>query len=436
MTNPIRTLTGILMIAALTVTCSSDGNRTDGRITVTFWHSFVSTTRPALAELLKKFENENPDIRIREQYIPTGDALIQKLVAAIQSQSAPDVAWIHADFMDKLVQADAIYDMHEFIDGPNGLSSEALADIFPELLKNASWRGKLYALPMEATALGLFYNKDLFRQAGLDPNHPPQTWDELRDYAHELTSDRDGDGAMEHFGFYIPGLPASGALSIWMTLQWTPYLWQAGGVEINPEQTQVLFNSAAGVQALTLWKNLYEELNIRNFSMTHDLAFASGTTAMIMDGPWDLPRFREINKFEWAVAPLPAGPARQVTYLAGEHLAIFKQSPRADAAWRFVKWVIQPENQALFSMKSGYLPVRQSTLEMPEYQAYLATDPALKSFVDQMAMAETRRPMDFYRVEINQYLAEAIEKATVGGMDPRTVLDEAATKANALLNRK
>jgi ABC-type glycerol-3-phosphate transport system substrate-binding protein len=421
----------ILLIATLIFNCSDE--KTDTRTTVTFWHSFVSTTRPALAELIRKFETENPDLKIREQYIPTGDALIQKLVAAIQSQSVPDVAWIHADFMDKLVQADAIYDMARFIEGPNGLSAEDLADIFPELLKNALWRGRLYALPMEATALGLFYNKDLFRQAGLDPNRPPQTWDELRDYAHKLTVDRDGDGAMEHFGFYIPGLPASGALSIWMTLQWTPYLWQAGGVEINSDQTEVLFNSEAGVQALTLWKNLYDELNIRNFSMTHDLAFASGTAAMIMDGPWDLPRFREINKFEWGVAPLPAGPARQVTYLAGEHLAIFKQSPRAADAWRFVKWVIQPENQALFSMKSGYLPVRQSTLQLPEYRAYLETDAALKSFVEQMSMAESRRPIDFYRVEINQFLAEAIEKATVGGVDPKTALDEAAAKSNALL---
>ncbi len=424
----------LLLIASLILSCESD--RSDTGTTVTFWHSFVSTTRPALAELLKKFEAENPDLKIHEQYIPTGDALIQKLVAAIQSQSAPDVAWIHADFMDKLVQADAIYNMRHFIDGANGLAPEELADIFPELLKNASWRGELYALPMEATALALFYNKNSFRAAGLDPERPPQTWEELRDYAHQLTIDRDGDGVIEQFGFYIPGLPATGALSIWMTLQWTPYLWQAGGVEINPEQTQVLFNSEAGVQALSLWKKLYDELNIRNFSMTHDLAFASGASAMIMDGPWDLPRFREINKFEWGVAPLPAGPARQVTYLAGEHLAIFKQSRHADAAWRFVKWVIQPENQALFSMKSGYLPVRQSTLQMPEYQAYLATDPALKSFVAQLAMAESRRPIDFYRVEINQYLAEAIEKATVGGMDPKTVLDEAAAKSNALLQSR
>lgn len=400
---------------------------------VTFWHSFVASTIPSLEELIQKFEEEYPNVKIKAQYVPTGDALVQKLITAIQSQTAPDISWIHADFLDKLVEARAIYRMEEFIKGPNGLTEDELNDIFPPLLQAASWRDTLYAMPMEAASLALLYNKELFRQAGLDPNHPPQNWEELREFAQKLTIDKNDDGTFDQHGFLVPVFPASGDLNIWMILQWTPFLWQAGGYEINPEQTEVLFNSEAGVQALTLWKNMYEELGMRTFAMAHDMAFASQHLAMVLDGPWNLPRYRELKNVDWAVAPLPAGPVQRATYLAGEHLAIFKQSQHSQQAWTFVKWILQPEIQALFSMKSGYLPVRRSVLERKEYQDFLNGDLALKAFVDQMNWGQGRRPIDYHRVEINRCLAEAIEKATLGKMDPKAALDEAAAKANKLL---
>lgn len=415
------------------LSCSKRNDQIDNKITITFWHSFVASTIPSLEELIKRFEVEHPEITIKAQYVPTGDALVQKLITAIQSQTAPDISWIHADFLDKLVEARAIYRMEEFIKGAKGLTDDEINDIFQPLLQSASWRDTLYALPMEATSLALLYNKELFRQAGLNPNHPPQNWEELREFAKKLTVDKDGDGKFDQHGFLVPVFPASGDLNIWMILQWTPFLWQAGGYEINPEQTEVLFNSEAGVQALTLWKNMYEELGMRTFSMAHDMAFASQHLAMVLDGPWNLPRYREMKNVDWAVAPLPAGPAKRATYLAGEHLAIFKQSKHPQAAWTFVRWILQPETQAMFSMKSGYLPVRRSVLHRQDYQNFLANDPALKAFVDQMQWGQGRQPMDFHRIEINRFLAEAIEKATLGRMDPKVALDEAAAESNQLL---
>jgi multiple sugar transport system substrate-binding protein len=258
---------------------ADDGER---KVVITFWHSFVSATVPALEELIKKFEEEHSDIRLKAQYIPTGDALIQKLVAAVQSNSAPDVSWIHADFLDKLVEADAIYPMSHFIEGPSGLSSEELADIVPASLEAGRWRGTLYALPMEATTLALFYNRDLFRHAGLDPDHPPRTWDELHSIAVQLTKDVDGDGKTDQYGFFIPVFPASGPLNIWMNLQWVPFLWQAGGDELNDDGTRLLFDSPAGIAALTFWKRLYDDLDFGKFGLSHDMGFFSGKIAMII----------------------------------------------------------------------------------------------------------------------------------------------------------
>lgn len=426
---PVRI--GLVLFLLLASGCAQQEDT--GIVTLTFWHSFVATTEPAIKELIRRFEEEHPDIRIDAQYIPTGDALIQKLVSSIQSGTAPDVSWVHADFLGPLVQANAIYPMDTFLNGPNGMSQTDIDDIFPALLEAARWRDTLYAMPMEATLLALFYNKQLFRAAGLDPDRPPQTWEELRSYARRLTRDTNGDGKNDHVGFYVPTFPASGPLSIWMVLQWSPYLWQAGGSEINLEQTQVLYNSDAGVQALSLWRDLYRDTGSTATTMTHDVSFASRYAAMIMDGPWDLPRFRELKHIDWGVAPLPRGPEKQVTYIAGEHLSIFKQSRHPEEAWTFVKWMLQPETQAYFSMESGYLPVRMSTLSLPEYQEHLELDFALRAFVEQLPLGQPRPRMDYHRVEINHHIAEAIERTLVGGVDPEVALDAAAANSNLLL---
>ncbi len=406
----------------------------DGRTVVTFWHSFVSSTVPALNELIAKFEKENPAIQIRAQYIPTGDALIQKLITSVQSKTAPDISWVHSDYLQDLVEADAIYKMDDFIAGPDGLSEAEMADIYPALIQYASWRGTLYSMPMEATNLALLYNRDLFRKVGLDPDRPPQDWHELHEYAKKLTVDADGDGIFEQVGFSLPVFPATGPLGGWMVWQWLPFLWQAGGELINEEQTSVLYNSEAGVAALRLWQEIYRDLKLSSYTTDYDVAFASQRQAMALDGPWNLPRYATLLKhFDWGFAPLPQGPAKKATIIGGEYLTIFKQSKHPAEAWKFIKWIIQPENQAFWAIKSSYLPINHSVLQVPEFQSYLAAHPAFKVFVDELEYSLASRPIDFHGLEITRHVAEALEKATVGDQDPAAALNESAQKSNALL---
>lgn len=415
---------------------SKDKGNTDGTVTIKFWHSFISSTIPALDALIDKFEAENPGIKIDAQYIPSGDALIQKLVTSIRSKTAPDISWLHSDFIADLVQADAIYKMDDFIKGKDGISDADMNDIYPALLQFSKWKGTLYSLPMEATNLALLYNKEMFRKAGLDPNKPPATWDELYQYSKKLTIDKDGDGKTDQTGMFIPIFPAAGPLGSWMTWQWEPYIFQAGGDVITDDQSKVLYNSDAGVQALSLWKKIFVELKLRNFTNEFDNAFASQKLAMAMDGPWNLPRYKNLLKnLDWAFAPLPAGPVKQATVVGGEYLAIFKQSEHPDAAWKFIKWLTKPEVQAFWSMKSGYLPIRHAVKEVPEFKEYLEKNPNFKVFVDQMEYGHAQKPIDYGGLEITRNMAEAIEKATIGNQDPKTALDQAAAKSNAVLQR-
>jgi multiple sugar transport system substrate-binding protein len=421
------------LLPLLFLNCSRRSEESSGKVTVTFWHSFVASTIPSLEELIQDFERTYPSIHIKAQYIPTGDGLIQKLVSAIQSKTTPDISWIHSDFLDKLVEAGAIVPMREFLEGPDSLAAGDLQDIFPPLLEAGTHRGVLYAMPMEATSLALLYNRGLFKRAGLDPDHSPQTWQELYEYTVKLTDAPDAEGRRSQYGFFVPVFPASGELNIWMNLQWTPFLWQAGGDELSPDRSQVTFDSPAGVKALAFWRTLYDAEDFGKFGIAHDLGFASQKLAMVLDGPWNLPRYRAMKNVDWKVAPLPAGPSGRATYLAGEQLAIFRQSVHQAEAWKFVRWVVGKDVQARFSMKSGYLPVRKSVLALGEYRKFLETDPALKAFVDQMSDGRGRQVLERHRVEFNRFLAEAIERAIVGKQDPRKCLEEAAARANALL---
>jgi multiple sugar transport system substrate-binding protein len=425
-----------LILVFLTISgCGRSEDDFDG-ITITFWHSFISGTIPALNALLDKFAEENPGYRINAQYIPSGDALIQKLITAVRSRTAPDISWLHSDFLEDLVSADAIFRMDEFINGEDGIPEEDMNDIYPSLIQFASWRGTLYSLPMEATNLALLYNKDMFRAAGLDPEQPPKTWEELYRFSRRLTIDKSGDGRIDQTGMFIPIYPAAGPLGAWMVWQWEPFLWQAGGDVINDEQTQVLYNSPEGVQALEFWQRIFRELNLRSFTTDYDVAFASERLAMAMDGPWNLPRYNDLLKnLDWAFAPLPAGPAQQATVVGGEYLAIFKQSKHPDAAWKFLKWLTQPEVQAFWAMRSGYLPIRSAVLDVPEFQEYLKENPNFAVFVHQMDVGYVQKPIDYGGLEITRNIAEAIEKATVGNMDAKTALDEAARKSNSVLQR-
>jgi multiple sugar transport system substrate-binding protein len=424
-----------LLIFVVACKNSKEGSSSGETVVITFWHSFVSSTIPAFIELINRFEKEYPGIKINAQYIPTGDALIQKLITAIQSNTAPDISWLHSDFIEDLVEANAIYKMEDFINGDDGISKQDIDDIYPALIQFSSWRGTLYSLPMEATNLALLYNKKMFRDAGLDPESPPKSWEQLHDFALRLSYDVDNDGNFEQTGFFVPIFPAAGPLGSWMVWQWMPYLWQAGGYFIKEDQSEVLYNSKAGVDALTLWQDLFLKQNLKTFTTDADVAFVANRLAMTMDGPWNLPRYKDLLKnIDWAFAPLPSGRVKSATVVGGEYLAIFKQSKFPKEAWKFLKWMIKPETQAFWSMKSGYLPIRHAVLNVPEFKEYLKQHPNFKVFVDQMKIGQAQRPLDYGNLEITRHIAEAIEKATIGNLDVQTSLNQSAENSNQLLN--
>jgi DNA-binding transcriptional ArsR family regulator len=135
---------------------------------------------------------------------------------------------------------------------------------------------------------------------------------------------------------------------------------------------------------------------------------------MALDGPWNIPRWQQIPGLDWMVAPMPKGPVKQSTIVGGEYLAIFKQSQNPDSAWAFVKWMVRPDVQALWSMKSGYLPIRHAVRNVKEYNDFLDAHPPLKTYVQQMDFAQAASPIDYDPLKISRHLAYLRRAGIVG----------------------
>jgi len=401
----------------------AEGEKTE----ITFWHSYVESTKPALLKLVERFEAEHPDIKINAQRVPTGDQLLQKLTTAIMTQTAPDICWVHNNWVAPLSDGDTIYALEELIEQYGGFTEEDKEDFFPAPLETSYYQGKLRMMPIEATNLALAYNRDLFRKAGLDPERTPATWDEFAEYGKKLTIRK--AGRVEQYGCPIPVFV--GALASWTVWNWDTFLLGWGGSYSDPSGEKVTFNSDAGVNALQFWVDLQHKYKVGSMTAP-DQGFESQKVAMALMGPWDLPHLNDMA-FDWAMAPMPAGPVRQVTPLGAEYLVIFRQTEHPKEAWEFVTWFIRPEIQEWWSMESNYLPIRRSVLQSPTYQNFLSEHPAMKVFAEQMEYAYAEPVLLPQASEIDLYLASAIEKAVRRVATSKQALDEAAQKANRLL---
>ncbi len=218
-------------------------------VEIEFWNYWDGNNGKAITALADKFTQSRPNIKVKVVTFPWGD-LLPKFQAAIAGNNPPaagagDIAW-----MAKLHASGKLVDLTDALKKAN----VDLSDFYPALLEYGKYSGKLESLPVSTNNLALFYNKDLFKRAGLDPDKPPTTWNELRDYAKKIAAL--GGGIQ---GFEIYTQPGEG-----LTWQFQPYLWQAGGDYLTDNYTKPAFNNDAGKTALGFLVDL-----IQKDKMTH-----------------------------------------------------------------------------------------------------------------------------------------------------------------------
>ena len=424
MPDTYRLLLYCLLPAAcclLFAACATTARR-DGRVVVTFWHGMESgINNKILQAKIDEFNHRHGGIFIDAQVYGAADQLGPKLDAAVAGKTPPDLLWWAPAFFPKYAEAGALKSVDEFIAGDAGFKRD---DVYDFLWEMGSFDGHVYATPFSANNLGLYYNKRMFAEAGI--NEPPATWEGFREAALMLSH---GERVR---GFQIPI-----GSSEWTVWTWQCFLWQAGGEILTPDKTAAAFNSPAGVAALDFWKSLLVE-NAAVFSET-DAGyktddFLASRVAMTINGPWNYPLLKEQTAIEAGAFALPRQD-RAATNIGGESLFLFKSTPEKEqAAWEFMKFVMSSDFQIDWAINTGYLPVSKSAANSARYEEFLQANPFMKVYNEQMPDGRTRPSIPQYPA-LSATLGKYLEAALYNKYSSQEALDRAAQEVNVLLKK-
>jgi ABC-type glycerol-3-phosphate transport system substrate-binding protein len=276
--------------------------------------------------------------------------------------------------------------------------------------------------------LGLYYNADLYKSSGLDPDKPPATWDELLSNARAIAKP---DRAI--WGHYFPTKP----VSITADRFWLSYLWQAGGEWLSPDESEVAFNSAAGVEALQFYVDMVHKFKVTPMKGIDNLSmgteFETGNIGhMTLYAIWVVRA--KVMKFPVRTARLPRY-KKEATGTGMGVAPVFKDAKRKEEAWMFLDWLTKPANAIEWVRGLGNLPTRLSLREEPAWKQVVKDNPLIEPFVEGLPTARLEY-LGPGALEIAKVVAVGIEAATFGQKSAKQALDDAAKEANEILKRE
>jgi ABC-type glycerol-3-phosphate transport system substrate-binding protein len=414
-------------IRALALGCMLLGNGCPGRkaggvVEVSFWHVMGGPVEKSLNGLCEEFNRTHPGIRVMPLGMGSYDALSQKLLASVAAGKPPVLSQAYESWTAKLIESRAVVPIQEFASGPDGLSQEERSDIYPVLMRSCTIRDTLWAWPFNKSVPALYYNRNLFRKSGLNPDMPPATWEDFRSAGRKLT--RKGV------------LGTAFKVDVW---DFGCLLYQNGGSYLTPDRKHPAFQAREGVEALRYWRGLLSPDSAAylttGFENQND--FLLGKVGMIRSSCASLSYLDTLIKFDLGLAALPGG-KRKAVILAGTNAVIFaKASPEQKrAAWLFLKWMSEPEQTARWSAESSYLPIMKSALTKEVMQAKLKRFRGLEQVISQLEYAELEPNEGGWLTGRKVLETEALEKALRGQAEPGPALEDAARKVEKELAKE
>ena len=320
-------------------------------------------------DLIADFHKENPDIKVNAIYAGNyNDARVKALAALQSGQPAQTSVMFSIDIFELIEQGSIV----AFDDVLKTEDDKAwLEGFYPALMENGQFQGKTWGIPFQRSTIVMYYNKDAFRAAGLDPKSPPATWDELVSVGKKLT--KKSGNSVDQWGAMIP----STGYPYWM---FGALAMQNGQVLMNGDGNLTYFDAPATVEALQFWKDLGEKHGVMPSGTiewgTLRQNFLEGKTAIMWHSTGNLTEVKEKANFDFGVAMLPANKRRGTPTGGGNFYLFEKTSPEERAAvLRLIRFLTQPSRTAEWSIKTGYLGTRPDAYTTPELTQYVKEFP-------------------------------------------------------------
>jgi|SRR5699024_244498 len=365
---------------------------------VNIWYYYSGKQQELFEELIDEYNESQDKYNLKGEYVPFADTKKQ-LSVGLAGENLPDLVIMDVVDNASFAEQGVLEDLTSRID------EWGRADEFYEgPLESATYNDDYYGVPVGSNALGFFYNKDLLKEAGID--EVPETWDELEEAAHTLSSED------------VDGFAVSAVKSEEASFQFYPFLRSS-----NAEYDSM--NSEGAKEALSFLNKLIEDGSMGSdiVNETQDditRKFASGKVAMMVNGPWNIERLKEENPdLNFGTAQIPKND-EFASVLGGENMAVIKDS-NVDGAFDFITWLLDSDRIEEFSAETGVFPPIKEVLEESDFWK---EDEHLSAFVPIMEDAEPRGPSPDW-----PSISEAIQIAIQEVFTDTESVDDALNKA-------
>lgn len=344
---------------------SSNGGGKGNEASITFWAPFSGPDGPRMKEIVDKYNDSQDQYSVDFQIVPQSEYYKTVDLAFSGQKNTPDLLIMHGDQIPTYVEKKLLKDVTE---------TTAKSDIKQEDYSETAWSGgqidgKQYGIPLDIHPLMLYWNKDLFKAAGLDPEKPPVNREEFVAMAKKLT-----DSSKNQYGFVVP--------TLWPQQFIFPTIVFQNGGQLA-EGGKVNYNSPEAVEALSFLKDLVfeEKVSPENVQQDGELTlFLQGKNAMHLNGPWMMEQW-EKAKLNYGVAPVPQLGTKQQAVFGNSHNfvipAALEDEKKIAATQDFLKFVA---GNSMEWAKSGMAPTSKAVYESEEFQQMKQQPQVAKQF--------------------------------------------------------
>lgn len=339
----------------------------ENNVEIEFWHAMSGVNQEAMEKITKDFMEKNPKIKVKLVNQGNYRELFDKLMGAAKSNTLPTITQIYNNRLTWYIDKNLVEDLNPYFNNKEvGMTKDETNDI-PKIYRDDNTFGdKTFAIPFNKSMMVLYYNEDMLKEKGVAV---PRTWEEFKDAAKKLTVDSNNDGKPEIYGVAFEN-NISTDIGIWVR--------QSGGEVIDEKTDKINFNTPEAKAAVDLINGMIQNktATLAGEDKNANNTLIKGKAAMCVASTSAIPYIQKGLKAKWFAAALPTN-KEQVQLYYGTNVAMFNtgKAEQKLAAWMYMKYLINTENTAYFSMQTGYMPVRDSAIKSEVYQKFLKESP-------------------------------------------------------------
>lgn len=390
------------------------------RVEIEYWQYVYAARVNAMEQLIKKFEAAHPGITVKQVTFPYADYRT-RIVAASMAGKGPDVMQLFYGWLDKFIAGNLLRPLSQ-----ETFPNEQIESEFFPIITAMKRDGKYYGLPTAVRSLALFYNKKLFEENGLDPNHPPQTLDELVAVGKAIAKFDDAGNILTE-GL---ALDINGQDHHW----WRETLVrQFGGVPYTNGHTKVAYDSPEGIKALAFYTDLElkDKIVKSGFMDEGQAAFRAGRAGMNINGTFRISSFNHIKDFEWGVTELPAnadGERSNYSSYFANGIGRKVTGEKLKAAEKFLAYLTSPEAMNIWLDVVGELPAKHDVALTQDN----ISNPIYGPFLNGLEYAHTTLFVD--EAAQRQVAVDMVNRVLLKGQSPAKSIAKAARQEQAIID--